>query len=67
MDKMQEKIAIELSKQETSISNLLHPAQFLKETSQLHKLPLAGDQFSEDKFDFEWPTQEIWDEMENQE
>jgi len=26
MDKMQEKIAIELSKQETSISNLLHPA-----------------------------------------
>ena len=69
MEKMKDKIAIQLSQQETSIVDLLNPAQFMNfaYAPELFKLPVFGYQIAEGEHDFEWPTKEIWGQMNNYE
>ena len=38
----------------------------MQESHKLVKLPLVGDQAAQNQIDFEWPTKEIFEQMENQ-
>ena len=66
-DKMMKNIAIFLKVYDTEFAKLLDPAQYMKEPWELNKLDLYGDQVLADQIDFEWPTKQIWDEMDDKE
>ena len=57
------RLQVFLSQQETVIADLLNPSQFMKLQPELVRLPLIGTQIVDKVIDFEWPTQEKWEEM----
>ena len=64
LPKMTETLTVFLADQERKLAEILNPAQFTKTKFILKKLAMWGEKVRDDEINFEWPTKEILEELE---